>query len=101
MDEVTILMITIPIYMPILTNLGYDPLWFGILFVMNMQMSYLTPPFGYSLFYMKGVAPPGVSIGDIYRSVTPFVALQWIGLLSVLFSPKLALWLPNIVLGLK
>lgn len=99
-DEITILMITIPIYMPILLGLGYDPVWFGVLFIVNMQTGMMTPPFGYCLFYMKGVAPPGVSIGDIYRSVLPFIALQTIGLLAVMFFPQLALWLPNVVFKL-
>ena len=94
-DEITILFITIPIYMPILVDLGFDPVWFGVLFMVNMQMAYLTPPFGYTLFYMKGVAPPGVTLTDIYRSILPFIGLQFIGLMLVLFFPQLALWLPN------
>jgi len=100
-DEITILFITIPVYMPILTALGFNPIWFGVLFMVNMQMAYLTPPFGFTLFYMRGVAPPQVTMMDIYRSVLPFVALQWIGLSLVLFFPQLALWLPNVVFGLK
>ena len=101
MEEITMLVLTIPVYLPILLGLGYDPVWFGVLFIVNMQMGYLTPPFGFTLFYMKGIAPPGVSLGDIYRSVIPFVALQWIGLLLVLFLPQLALWLPEVVFGLR
>ena len=100
-DEITMLLLTLPVYIPILTALGYDPVWFGVLFMVNMQMAYLTPPFGFTLFYMKGVAPPQVTIVDIYKSVIPFVSLQWIGLLLVLFFPQLALWLPNVVFGLK
>ncbi len=100
-DEITMLMITIPIYLPIILGLGFDPVWFGVLFYINMQMAYLTPPFGFTLFYMRGVAPPEVSLADIYRSVIPFVGLQWIGLLLVLFFPQLALWLPEIVFGLR
>jgi len=99
-DEVTMLFLTIPIYMPILISLGYDPVWFGVLFIVNMQVGYLTPPFGFTLFYMKGVAPPGVTMMDIYRSILPFIGLQTIGLLLVLFFPQLALWLPDIVFGL-
>ena len=101
MEDLTMLLLTIPIYLPILLGLGYDPVWFGVLFMVNMQMAFLTPPFGFTLFYMKGVAPPEVTIGDIYRSVIPFVGLQWIGLLLVLFFPQLALWLPEIVFGLR
>lgn len=100
-DEITILFITIPIYMPILVDLGFDPVWFGVLFIVNMQMAYLTPPFGYTLFFMKGIAPPEVTIVDIYRSIIPFIGLQWIGVLLVLFFPQLALWLPNVVFQLK
>jgi TRAP-type mannitol/chloroaromatic compound transport system permease large subunit len=100
-DEITMLLLTLPVYIPILTALGFDPVWFGVLFMVNMQMAYLTPPFGFTLFYMKGVAPPQVTIVDIYKSVIPFVSLQWIGLLLVLFFPQLALWLPNVVFGLK
>ena len=100
-DEITILFITIPIYMPILVGLGYDPVWFGVLFIVNMQMAYLTPPFGYTLFYMRGIAPPGVTLMDIYRSIIPFIGLQFIGLMLVLFIPQLALWLPNVVFQLR
>lgn len=100
-DEITILMLTLPIYMPIVTALGFDPVWFGVLFMVNMQMAYLTPPFGFTLFYMKGVAPPQVSLIDIYKAVIPFVAMQWVGVLLLMFLPQLALWLPNAVFGLK
>lgn len=100
-DEITILFITIPIYMPILVGLGYDPVWFGVLFIVNMQMAYLTPPFGFTLFYMRGIAPPGVTLMDIYRSILPFIGLQAIGLMLVLFIPQLALWLPDVVFQLR
>jgi tripartite ATP-independent transporter DctM subunit len=100
LEEVTIIMITMPVYLPIVTGLGFDPVWFGVLFLVNMQMAMLTPPFGYGLFYMRGVAPPGVTIGDIYKSIIPFIPLQLIGLFLVLFIPQLALWLPNLVFGL-
>ncbi|MFC1912789.1 TRAP transporter large permease subunit [Chloroflexota bacterium] len=100
-NEVTMVMITIPVYLPILVSLGFDPVWFGVLFIVNMQMAYLTPPFGFALFYMKGVAPPGVTMLDLYRSIIPFIPLQWTVLLLVMFFPQLALWLPNMVFGLK
>jgi tripartite ATP-independent transporter DctM subunit len=101
MDEITILFLTIPIYMPILVGFGYDPVWFGVLFIVNMQMAYLTPPFGLTLFYMRGIAPPGVTLMDIYRSVIPFVGIQLIVLILVLLFPQLSLWLPDVVFGLK
>ncbi|MFP4428338.1 MAG: TRAP transporter large permease [Desulfovermiculus sp.] len=97
MDDLPIIMITAPIYVPIVTSLGFDPLWYGILFILNMQMAYLTPPFGFVLFYMKGVVPSDISMGDIYRSVGPFVVLQAIGLIIVMLFPQIALWLPSIM----
>lgn len=100
-DEITILFLTIPIYMPVLVGFGYDPVWFGVLFIVNMQMAYLTPPFGFTLFYMRGIAPPGVTLMDIYRSVIPFVGIQLIVLILVLFFPPLSLWLPDVVFGLR
>lgn len=99
-EEVTMISLTIPVYAPILTAFGFDPTWFGVLFIINMQLGYLTPPFGYCLFYMRGVAPPGVTITDIYRSILPFLAIQAFVLALVLFHPQLALWLPETVFGL-
>lgn len=93
-DPAGIIMITTPVFVPIINQLGFDPLWFGILFVINMEMAYLTPPFGFNLFIMKGVVPPEISMGDIYRSIFPFVALQAICLILVMIFPQLALWLP-------
>ena len=100
-EEVTMLCLTVPIYGPILSALGFDPVWFGVLFLLNLQIGYLTPPFGYCLFFMRGVAPPEISISDIYRSILPFISLAWCAVLLVLFFPQLALWLPNTVFGLK
>lgn len=97
MDDLPIIMITVPIYVPIIANLGFDPLWFGVLFILNMQMAYLTPPFGFVLFYMKGVVPPEITMGDIYKSVGPFVVLQGIGLIIVMLFPQIALYLPSFV----
>lgn len=99
-DEITIVMITLPIFVPILNELGFSLLWFGVIWMINMQMAYLTPPFGFTLFYMKGVAPKGVTMGDIYRSIIPFIPLQWVALLLVMFYPQLALWLPDVVFKL-
>jgi len=99
-EEVTMITLTIPVYAPILMAFGFDPVWFGVLFIINMQLGYLTPPFGYCLFYMRGVAPPGVTITDIYRSIWPFLAIQASVLVLVLFFPQLALWLPETVFAL-
>lgn len=95
LDPVTIIMIGVPMFVPITEALGFDPLWFGILFMVNLEMSFLTPPFGFNLFYLKGVCPPEITMGDIYRSVIPFVILQATGLVIIIIFPQLALWLPS------
>ena len=100
-DEITEMMIIVPILLPIVIDLGYDPVWFGILFMVEEQMDYLTPPFGFTLFYMKGVAPPEVSMGDIYGSIIPFVAIQFIVMLVILFFPQITLWFPDVIFGLR
>ncbi|HPJ26830.1 MAG TPA: TRAP transporter large permease subunit [Synergistaceae bacterium] len=100
-EEITMMSLTIPIYAPILAALGFDPVWFGVLFMVNMQIGYLTPPFGYCLFYMKGVAPPEISTVDLYRAVWPFILIQLAVLLLILFFPQIVLWLPNTVLGIR
>ncbi|SDU57545.1 TRAP transporter large permease [Desulfobacula phenolica] len=97
MDDLPIIMITVPIYVPLITLLGFNPLWFGILFIVNMQMAYLTPPFGFVLFYMKGVVPPNISMGDIYKSVWPFIGLQTLCLIIIMVFPEVVLWLPSLV----
>lgn len=97
MDWVGVLLLTMPIFVPIIKEMGYDPIWFGILFCMNMQISYLSPPFGPAAFYLKGVAPPEISLQDIYRALWPFMLLQIVGMLLVLFNPEIALWLPRVL----
>ena len=97
MDPVGILLITTPVYLPLLPLLGIDPLWFGILFMVNTEMAYLTPPFGVNLFYMRGIVPKNVSMVDIYLSAVPFVLLQAVGLALVIVFPELATWLPNLL----
>jgi tripartite ATP-independent transporter DctM subunit len=99
MDWVGILLLTVPIFVPVIVSLGYDPVWFGILFCMNMQVSYLSPPFGPAAFYLKGVAPPEISLQDIFAGLWPFIILQLIGLTLVLTMPEIALWLPRLVYG--
>jgi TRAP-type mannitol/chloroaromatic compound transport system permease large subunit len=80
-------------------DFGYDPVWFCILLAVNLQTSFLTPPFGFSLFYLKAVTPPEVTTGDIYRGIIPFVLFQLIGLAIIVFFPELATWLPAVVFG--
>lgn len=99
MDALSILVITAPLLLPLLPLFGYDPLWFGILYAVNTQMGYLTPPFGTMLFIIKGIAPEGISIKDIYLSIIPFVSLQAIGLVLCILFPPIVTWLPNLLFG--
>jgi tripartite ATP-independent transporter DctM subunit len=92
LDWVGIALLTIPIFAPIVESLGYDPIWFGVLFSMNMQVSFLSPPFGPAAFYLKSVAPPEISLGTIFSSLLPFIGLQIIALAVVILVPELALW---------
>lgn len=96
-DWIGIVLLTMPIFVPVIRQLGLDPIWFGILFTMNMQISYLTPPFGAAAFYLKAVAPPEIELSDIFRAVLPFIGLQFVGLMLVLFFPEIALWLPSLL----
>ena len=96
-DPTGIIMITAPLYFPIIRSLGFDPVWFGVLFIINMEMAYLTPPFGYNLFYMKAVAPKDITLLDIYRSIIPFVILQGIALVICIIFPQIILWLPRMM----
>jgi tripartite ATP-independent transporter DctM subunit len=98
-DPTGIVILTTPIFFPVVASLGFDPLWFGVLFVINMEMGYLTPPFGFNLFYMKAVVPPGITMMDIYRSIVPFVALQAVGLIICMIFPSIITWLPNLMYG--
>ena len=96
-DWIGIVLLTMPIFVPIIVSLGYDPIWFGVLFCMNMQISYLSPPFGPACFYLKSVAPPDVTLNEIFAAMSPFILLQIIGMLLVLFYPNIALWLPSVL----
>lgn len=99
LDFIEITFIHVPVLAPIMIDFGYDPVWFCILIAVNLQTSFMTPPFGFSLFYLKAVTPPEISTGHIYRGIVPFVLFQLIGLLIVVFFPKLATWLPDLVFG--
>ena len=96
MDWVGICLLTMPIFVPIVKQLGYDPVWFGVLFCLNMQISYLSPPFGPAAFYLKGVAPAGITLNQIFASLWPFILLQACVLALVLSFPQIALWLPSL-----
>lgn len=93
-----ICLITVPVFIPIVHALGFDPLWFGILFIVNTEMGLISPPFGMTLFWLKGVVPKGISIGDIYRSVFPFILIQATGLALVVYFPVIATWLPSMMI---
>lgn len=97
LDFIEITFIHVPVLAPIMIEFGFDPLWFCILLAVNLQTSFLTPPFGFSLFYLKAVTPEGVETGHIYRGIIPFVILQVIGLILVIFYPSLATWLPKVM----
>lgn len=98
LDPVGIMLITLPVFLPIITALGFDPIWFGILFIINMEIGYQTPPFGFNLFYLKGIVPRDITMGDIYRSVTPYTLVMVLGLLLIMIFPQIATWLPSLVL---
>ncbi len=98
-DWIAIILIMIPIITPIVKKIGFDPIWFAILVCINLQISYLSPPFAYSIFYLKGVAPPEVELRHIYRGVIPFMLLQCVGLFLCILFPQIVLWLPTLVYG--
>jgi tripartite ATP-independent transporter DctM subunit len=98
LDPVGIMLITLPVFLPVVTALGFDPIWFGILFIINMEIGYQTPPFGFNLFYLKGIVPRGITMGDIYQSVTPYTLVMILGLVLIMAFPKIVTWLPSLVL---
>ena len=95
LDAFEIIFITVPIAAPILIRLGVDPIWLGVLIGMNLQTSFLTPPFGFALFYLRGVAEESIKTIDIYKGAIPFVVLQLIGITTIWLIPELATWLPE------
>lgn len=97
LDFVEISVIVLPLVTPTLILLGHDPIWLGIILAINLQTSFLTPPFGFSLFYLRGAAPDSVTTMDIYRGVIPFIFLQAIGIALVWAVPALATWLPSVM----
>lgn len=96
-DEMIIVIVCAPLYTPIAVGLGYDPVWFGTLMIINMSIAVQTPPYGFAIFYLKAVAPPGVSMADLYRSVAPFVGLKALLLLIVMIFPQTVTWLPSLL----
>jgi TRAP-type mannitol/chloroaromatic compound transport system permease large subunit len=97
-DWIAIVYITFPIFLPIAAKLGFDPIWFIIMIAVNLQVSFLSPPVGYALFYMKTTVPPGITLVDIYKGVFPFILIQLIGLVMLWLYPPLATYLPAIII---
>lgn len=97
LEWIEITYIALPLFLPFFLSAGVDPVWLGILICLNLQTSFLTPPFGWSLFFLKGVAPPGVTTMDIYKGALPFIGLQFVALALVFFMPNLATWLPRAI----
>lgn len=95
LDDTAMLVIVAPLYVPLVISLGFDPIWYGVLYTITCQIAYMTPPFGYNLFLMKAMAPKEVTLIDIYRSIIPFVAVMIVGLVLVMVFPQIALWLPQ------
>jgi len=97
MEALSILMVTMPIFMPVIQTLGLDPMWFAVIALINMETSVITPPFGLSLFVMKGVAPKGTTLGEVYRSAVPFVLLNVLAIIIIFLLPGTVSWLPGLM----
>ncbi|MCR9071376.1 MAG: TRAP transporter large permease subunit [Alphaproteobacteria bacterium] len=97
LDDTAMLVIVAPLYVPLVGALGFDLIWYGVLYTITTQIAYMTPPFGYNLFLMRAMAPPDIGLGDIYRSILPFAAVMVIALALVMVFPQIALWLPEVV----
>jgi TRAP-type mannitol/chloroaromatic compound transport system permease large subunit len=97
LDFIEITYVVVPIVAPILFMLGADPIWLGIMIAINLQTAFLTPPFGFALFYLRGVAPASLNTLDIYRGVWPFILLQLLLLVMIAYWPSLTTWLPQII----
>ena len=94
LDFIEIIFIVVPLVAPVLLDMGLNPIWLGIMMAVNLQTSFLTPPFGFALFYLRGVAPPEMTTMHIYKGIIPFVLIQILALILLAFFPQLALWLP-------
>ncbi|HEX5079312.1 MAG TPA: TRAP transporter large permease subunit [Geminicoccaceae bacterium] len=99
LDDTAMLVIVAPLYIPLVVSLGFDPVWYGVLYTISCQIAYMTPPFGYNLFLMRAMAPPEISLRDIYVSIVPFVLVMILGLCIIMVFPQIALWLPSLYYG--
>lgn len=97
MEVVSIMLLTLPIFMPVVRNLGFDPVWFGAMYLLNIELAAITPPFGLNLFVMKGVAPSGTTLGDVYRAALPFIGLQVFQIGLMMVFPAISMWLPSMM----
>ncbi len=97
LDDTAMLVIVAPLYVPLVDALGFDLIWYGVLYTITTQIAYMTPPFGYNLFLMRAMAPPEIGVGDIYRSIVPFVLVMVVALTTVMMFPQIALWLPEFI----
>ena len=95
LDDTAMLVIVAPLYVPLIISLGFNPIWYGVLYTITCQIAYMTPPFGYNLFLMRAMAPDEISLSDIYRSVIPFVLIMVLSLILIIIFPEIALWLPD------
>jgi tripartite ATP-independent transporter DctM subunit len=93
-EQTAIVLVTIPIFMPIVSAMGWDPIWFGAIMMLNLEMATITPPFGLSLFVMKGIAPAGTTVGDVYHAALPFIGLNILVMALMILFPDIVLWLP-------
>ncbi len=99
LDDTAMLVIVAPLYIPLITSLGFNPVWYGVMYTVTCQIAYMTPPFGYNLFLMKAMAPKEISLKDIYASIIPFVLIMALSIGLIMAFPQIALWLPELVLG--
>jgi TRAP-type mannitol/chloroaromatic compound transport system permease large subunit len=97
LDDTAMLVIVAPLYVPLVKVLGFDLVWYGVLYTITCQIAYMTPPFGYNLFLMRAMAPKEITLQDIYRSIIPFVLVMVLALILVMTFPQIALWLPEYV----
>lgn len=97
LDDTAMLVIVAPLYVPLVISLGFNPIWYGVLYTITCQIAYMTPPFGYNLFLMRAMAPPEISLTDIYRSIIPFVLVMTLALILIMIFPQIALWLPDMI----
>ena len=99
LDDTAMLVIVAPLYVPLVDALGFNLIWYGVLYTITTQVAYMTPPFGYNLFLMRAMAPPEITLHDIYRSIIPFVGVMILALMLVMIFPEIALWFPGHVYG--